>query len=110
MTAEVFICSKIHTNFIISLEQLALEEEQVMNQHFKREQPLLTKEKDIEIRSHFVSDEFIAIDRIYQLLFESDSSLGYSMEFFIEDLQDFILLRNGFMNVDEVLRFISDKQ
>lgn len=58
-----------------------------------------------------IDEEYLSLQQAYSVLFTANlSSLGYTWELFMEDIQDFPLLRDGKMNADEAIEFIRTKQ
>lgn len=124
MQGNIFICKKKHQDITIDnaidLHSLKLEEKDIMDHHFQEEKPLLTKERENQIKGFFYSnnisssttddyDEIVVdIRDAHRGLFsgEDDGLLEYSFDLFLEDLQTFGLRREGCMSLQEALEFV----
>jgi hypothetical protein len=102
----------------LDFDQLASEEENVMNEYFKVEQPYLTPESESRIRSQFnewcdssgmnAEVPSVPVDVAFTIMF-SDTS-DYTYDLFLEDMVSFPLAAEGQLRLDEALRFIEQMQ
>ena len=54
--------------------------------------------------------DFIPLPQVYAILFGDDHSLGYSYELFLEDVHNFTLTKENYMNSDEAIEFMRTMQ
>jgi SAM-dependent methyltransferase len=87
-------------------------EKTILDIFYKEEQPYLTSELEMKIRSTFAElgdkNNFLLLSQAYEILFEEN--LEYSLDLFLEDLQQFPLTEPGKMSCEEALNFLRTMQ
>ena len=113
-TKKVNCCS-------VDMDAMMKTEDTVMQNFFQNEQPFLTDEKRGHLQQHYESKGsvpfslkeahvIIATGLCGESLETPDCDLDYTFELFQEDLEDFELVDDQRMNLDELFMFISIKQ
>ena len=111
----VAICKKINNNHYIDLNQMIETETNVMNEFYQQTQPLLTLENKNLIEQLFQSQDnpYLSFHTIHNLIFELNGplySMGYTIDLFLEDVEEFSVSQRGYMNCNEFFEFLSSKQ
>jgi hypothetical protein len=100
----------------LDLISMVREEEEVMNKHFKVEQPYLTAELAVKIRGVFELavkqglEDGLPFKEAHRVMFDDDAASDYSYDLFMEDLSSYPLRKEGVISVDEALAFIEQMQ
>lgn len=110
-TPTVIICRKIAHNTEFDVRAIEDKEIAIQEKFFQLENPLLTKALEQEITTKFSnSGNKLELLAAYEIMFGSNSSLGYSYDLFLEDLESFELKERDSMTVEEALSFINSMQ
>lgn len=94
---------------LIDFDSLRYHEERVMNELFKKENPMFLESelKNIEIKFNSLknSEDKISIDVVYNIIFSNRIDLGYDFDMFLEDLDNY---SKGikFLSYEQILEFI----
>lgn len=111
----VAICKKINDNHYLDLNQIIETETRIMNQFYQETQPLLTLEDKNIIQKLFEAQNTtnLPFNLIHHLIFDINGplhSMGYTIDLFLEDVEEFPVSQVGCMNCNEFFDFLSSKQ
>ena len=76
-----------------------------MDNYYKEQEPLLSVEEIEKIVSRFGENSYNLGDA-YEIIFGDKQELGYTYQLYLEDIQNFQLVNEGSMNINEALAFI----
>ena len=97
----------------MDIELLLEAEKSILDEKFKISQPMFTPEDEAILRGKFSDNGGgrQALAAAHIVIFESSPVLlDYTYELFLEDLEDFPLEEEGFISVDEAVRFLHEMQ
>jgi len=110
MTGTVLLCTRM-SPFPVNADAVCAEEKVLMDHYFQSTNPILTLEQEDNLRKRFleINQPYIEVRQMHSILFPENESLGYSFDLFLEDLDDFSLIQEGYMNIDEAITFLKTK-
>ena len=100
----IALCRK-RSDVVLDLDAIRVLEESVMDNYFKEQMPLITPQGEGELRFKF-GDIALPLNDAYYALFGDKPLLGYSQALFFEDLSNFQLANEGYMDIHEALSFV----
>ena len=94
-------------------ELLLKAEKDILDENFKLAKPMFTQEDEAVLRKNFLDNggnqQVLAV--AHSLMFQnSPILLDYTFDLFLEDLEDFTLEQEGFISVEEAIRFLHEMQ
>lgn len=109
----VAICFNANPDTSYDCNALFAIESVVLNNYYIERCPYLTPSKVTEIQMFYnneCNNNYKDYITIYNFIFQNDTSLGYTFEMFMEDVDEFIVSNEGYMNYNEIIQFLSEKQ
>lgn len=107
----VALCRKQTEECMVDIEALREHERCVMDCFYQELNPLLTEGFEDSIRSRWETRGVaLNLDESYNVIFGDEMLYDYSLELFLEDLQDFPRENENSLTLEEALRFVRTKQ
>ena len=110
----IAICEKVNNSpSRLNVDALILTEKEILDEKFKLTQPLFSAEQEIKLREKFrnIGDDSLKIDIVHSLMFgDGPILLEYGLDLFMNDLENFPLEKEGFLSVEEAVRFLKEMQ